>query len=148
MFWGYFFVWRYFVPFRKVSTYRLELTRRKQKHRNGNTKRKNMQPAVVFPEQFSAKPPRGRVASCKGGFLVMTRRVHSRVIWDRFLNANVFVGAFGLEIDIMGTDYFIPCGFSKDLSVWGGDSANMCFMIKDVDRETSDLRAIFCVGSR
>lgn len=47
----------------------------------------------------------------------MTRRVHSRVIWDRFLNANVFVGAFGLEIDIMSGDYFIPCGFSKNLSV-------------------------------
>ena len=59
---GIVFLGGYFVSFRKVNTYRLELTRRKQKNRNGNTQKKKMQPAVVFPEQSSAKPPRGRVA--------------------------------------------------------------------------------------
>lgn len=117
-----FFFWRYFVSFRKVNTYRLELTRRKTKKQKRQHKKKENATGGGFPRTIFCQTSQG--TSCKlQGFLPMIRRVHSRVIWDRFLNANVFVGAFGLEIDIMGTNYFMQRGFSKDLSVWGGDSA-------------------------
>ena len=116
-----YFFWRYFVSFRKVNTYRLELTRRKTKEQKRQHKKKE-NASGGFPRTIFCQTSQG--TSCKlQGFLLMIRRVHSRVIWDRFLNADVFVGAFGLEIDIMGTDYFMQRGFSKDLSVWGGDSA-------------------------